>query len=306
MLAAGFEPHSAATAAAAPGRAATLAGRAEAHLPIDAHTVLPEKAETARMPSDRIESEVEARAQALLGYWLAASPDPTRARVLRITDVLFVEDDAALLAGVCGPASAPIWPEAAEIRLRRDADVWHVTVASKDAAPIVLARQADGSWREALAGDGGSTSKLRFVRAALPEIHQYAAQHPLPGLRAGRDSRIELVYIGAHDCSLCRQWESRHLGPNGRPVQSPLWSQIEFTPIRLATLRKPFAIDDAPARLHPVLYDLLAHGVPVRGVPSFLMLVDDQLRARTLGPEAFDSLLLPALRAAVREKLKLP
>jgi len=245
-----------------------------------------------------------AHAAALLGYWFAVSPDPARARVLRITDVLFVEDDAALLAGVYGPASAPIWPEAAEISLRRADSGWLVTVvASKDEAPIVLASGADGSLNGVLVDDGAGGTELRFVRAALPEIHEYAARQPLPGLRAGRDSRIEFVYIGAHDCSMCRQWEDIQLGPDGRLTRSPLWPQITFTAIRLPTLRKPFAIDDAPPRLHPVLHDMLARGVPVRGVPSFLLLVDGRLRAHALGPAAFNSLLLPTLGAAVREKL---
>lgn len=280
--------------------------------------------------SGQSEKAVAAYAASLLGYWFAVSPDPTRARVLRITDVLFVEDTTALLAGVYGPASAPFWPEASEINLRQSGRNWLLDVTAKDEPGLALASQADGSLRGALVGANGGKTKLRFLRASLPEIHAYAAQQPLPALRAGRDSRIELVYIGAHDCSMCRQWEDIHLGLHqgkpgrggrveqvdthpeeqedthlvgkGRLTGSPLWSQIDFTAVRLASLRKPFAIDDAPRRLHPVLNDMLAHGVRVRGVPSFLLLVDGHLRAHALGPAAFDSLLLPALRAAVREK----
>jgi hypothetical protein len=257
---------------------------------------------TASAALARAEEALEARANALIGYWLAPAKDATRARVLRITNVIFVEPRAAVLAGLYGAASSPVWPEAKNITARLEGGQVVLDIVSADDARIALATRAGGMLHGAIPQPGGSPAATRFSRVSLSEVHRYAAENPLPEARAGRGARIELVYVGAEDCSLCRRWESAYLG-RGKLGGSPDWEHLRFTEVKLATLKNAFRIEDAPARLQPVFQEMAASGVRIHGVPSFVLLVNDALRAHALGPAAFETLVHPALRAAVREKL---
>ena len=73
--------------------------------------------------------------------------------------------------------------------------------------------------------------------------------------------------------------------------------------MKLATLTAEFRREDVPERLRPRFDALLAAGLQVQGVPSFVLFVDDAFRAHGLGLDAFDSFVLLALRSAVREKI---
>jgi hypothetical protein len=143
---------------------------------------------------------------------------------------------------------------------------------------------------------------MRFSRVSLPEIHRFVAENPLPQARARRGSKIELVYIGADDCSLCRAWEAAYLG-QGKLEGSAEWKRLHFTTVKLATLSTAFRVEHAPQQLQPVFSEMLDNGIRVQGVPSFVLLIDGKLRTHALGPAAFDTLVHAALRAAVREKL---
>jgi hypothetical protein len=244
----------------------------------------------------------EERVEALRGHWLAASKDATRARVLRITSVLLTESRFAVLAGYFGTASAPIWPEARDITARSEGRRIALEVESADGSRIALVSGAHGELRGATDWAGGDAPALRFWRVSLPEIHRFAAENPLPETRARRCSKIELLYIGADDCSLCRAWEAAYLG-RGKLAGSAEWKHLRFTTVKLATLSTAFRVEHAPQRLRPVFGEMLDSGVRVHGVPSFVLLVDGGLRVHALGPAAFDTLVHPALRAAVREKL---
>jgi hypothetical protein len=67
-------------------------------------------------------------------------------------------------------------------------------------------------------------------------------------------------------------------------------------------LKAVFRVEDAPERLQPVFHAMMADGTRVQGVPTFVLLVNDTLRAHALGSAAFETLIDAALRAAVREK----
>lgn len=242
------------------------------------------------------------RIEALRGYWLTASKDATGARVLRITNVLLAEPKFAVLAGYFGTASSTMWPEAREITARPQGQRIALEIVSADGSRIALVTGAPGELLGAAERPGGGAPAVRFSRVSLPEIHRFAAENPLPQVRARRGSKIELVYIGADDCSLCHAWEAAYLG-QGKLEGSAEWKHLHFSKVKLATLSIAFRVEHAPQRLQPVFSEMLDNGIRVQGVPSFVLLIDGKLRAHALGPAAFDTLVHAALRAAVREKL---
>lgn len=247
------------------------------------------------------EKTFEERVNTLVGYWLAQSKDATQARVLRVTNVIFADTKSAVLAGYYGIASAS-WPEAKDLTARLEGKRIALDIVSADNARITLTTGADGRLRGATVWPDGTAPAMRFSRVSLPEIHRFVAENPLPQARARRGSKIELVYIGADDCSLCRAWEAAYLG-QGKLEGSAEWKHLHFTKVKLATLSTAFRVEHAPQRLQPVFSEMLNGGVRIQGIPSFVLLIDDRLRAHALGLVAFDTLMHVTLRAAVREKL---
>lgn len=240
------------------------------------------------------ETGLERRAETLLGYWFAPAKDAAAARVLRITNVVLADDTLADLAGQYGPPAAPAWPEARELTARLHAGRLLLDVVAADGARLALAEAPGEVLR---ARDGKSP---RFARSSLEEVQRFVATRPAPEARARRDSVIELVYIGADDCSLCRAWEARQLRALSGSAD---WRHVRFSEVKLPTLREPFAREHLPERLLPPFDALMSEGLRVQGVPAFVLLVNGSLRAHALGPAAYESFVLPALRAAVREKL---
>ncbi len=248
----------------------------------------------------RAGSAFEERVNALTGYWLAPSQHATQARVLRITNVIFAEPGAVVLAGFYGPPAA-LLAEAKDITARPEGAAIALDIVAADGTRSTLVTTADDRIRGAAKLPSGAASTLHFARASLPEVHRFIAENPLPAVRAGRRAAIELVYIGADDCSMCRGWEAAFLGP-GRLETSPEWRHLRFTKVMLASLRTAFQVENAPERLRPAFNGMLADGLRIQGVPSFVLLVNGSLRAHALGTSAFDTLVHAALRAAVREK----
>ncbi len=250
--------------------------------------------------SARAGNAFEERVGALTGYWLAHSANASQARVLRITNVIFAEPESVVLAGFYGPPAANL-AEARDITARPEGAGIALDIVAADGARTTLVISAGYRMRATVKHPSGKGSALRFVRAALPEVHRFIAENPQPSARAGRRAAIELVYIGADDCTLCRGWEAAQLG-RGRLESSAEWQHLRFTKVKLATLRAAFRVEDAPERLRPAFNDMIAEGLQIHGVPSFVLLVNGTLRAHALGTASYDTLVQAALRAAVREK----
>ncbi len=245
--------------------------------------------------------DFEARLKTLSGYWLAQSEAAPQARVLRITNVILADADSAVLAGLYGPP-APVLPEARDITARLEGGRIMLDIVSADGAAVSLSHAAAGRLQGTQRHRDGTVSQLRFSAASLAQFHRFVAENPQPEARAGRGARIELVYVGADDCSQCRAWEAGHLGPRGKLESSAEWQRLRFTVVKLATLKAAFRVEDAPERLRPLFHAMMADGPRIQGVPSFVLLVNGALRAHALGSAAFATLIEPALRAAVREK----
>ena len=96
-----------------------------------------------------------------------------------------------------------------------------------------------------------------------------------PGtVRAG--SRIELVYIGARECPYCALWTRRD-----KPalLASPMFKRLTFIEIEPRRIRDAYNPRHWPARLVPILQQLLIKD----GTPRFLILKDGVLHANSLG-----------------------
>lgn len=237
-------------------------------------------------------------AAALAGYWFAPARGPEPARTLRITHAIFADADGAVLAGHYGN-SAAVLPPAREIVTRREGGRLALEVTSWDGKRIALAAAPDGTLRAASAG---GRPELRFARSAFEAIQRQVADNPPRAARAGARAEIELVYVGALDCSQCRAWEDRYLA-KGELKGTPEWRHLRFTEIKRAALAEPPRLEDAPPRLRPRFEELAAQGVPLQYVPTFVLYVNGALRAHAVGNAAFESFAHAALRAAVREKL---
>jgi len=245
--------------------------------------------------------DFEARLGALSGYWLAQPDTASQARVLRITNVILAEPDSVVLAGLYGPP-APVLPEARDITARLEGGRIMLDIVAADGAVVSLSHTAAGRLQGTQKHRDGTVSQLSFSAASLAQFHRFVAENPRPQARAGHGARIELVYIGADDCAMCRAWEAGHLGPRGKLESWAEWQRLRFTVVKLATLKAAFRVEDVPERLRPVFQAMIADGPRIQGVPAFVLLVNDALRAHALGPAAFATLIDPALRAAVREQ----
>lgn len=242
--------------------------------------------------------DLEKRIEPLLGYWVAASRSAGAARVLRIIHVIFSEPHTALLAGFYGPP-APILPEARSITARLEDERVVLEVSAPDGESVRLAAVGVDGLESAARG---AAQALRFSRVSLAEFQRFIAENPQPTARARRGSVIELVYVGADDCSLCKRWEAEYLA-HGRLRRSREWRHIRFTEVKLPTLSARFRVEDVPERLRGRFREMMDGGLRIQGVPSFVLLVNGALRAHALGPVEFDGFVHVALRAAVREKL---
>lgn len=244
------------------------------------------------------QSRVDEDAAALAGYWFAPARESEHARTLRITHAIYADADGAVLAGHYGN-SAAVLPPAREIVTRREGQRLALEVTAQDGKRIALASAPDGTLRAAATG---GRPELRFARSTLEAIQRHVADNPARGARAGARSEIELVYFGALDCSQCRAWEDRYLAKRGLKG-TPEWPHLRFTELKRATLAEPPRLEDAPPRLRPRFEELIAQGVPLQYVPTFVLYVEGALRAHAVGSAAFESFAHAALRAAVREKL---
>lgn len=95
------------------------------------------------------------------------------------------------------------------------------------------------------------------------------------GARAG-NGNIQLVYIGARECSWCTRW-MRDEKP--RLLASPLFRRLSYVEIEPRRIRDAYDARYWPAHLVPILQAL-----PLKdGTPRFLILRDGTLYANHLG-----------------------
>ena len=110
-----------------------------------------------------------------------------------------------------------------------------------------------------------------------------------------QDSRLQMFYLSAPDCSYCRQWESR------ARVELLSWSAgkaLGIVEIRGETLRLPITAQHYPPEYRWV-YEQIG---PSRGVPRFLLAVDGRVVLSAFGTARYDEVFLPALKGVVARR----
>ena len=129
------------------------------------------------------------------------------------------------------------------------------------------------------------------------------AENPAPAVRAKRDSTIELLYVAAADCGYCRRWEANYL-QGGKPNPSLDWMDVRFSMVDIGTFRARFGVEDAPSHLRPGMAKAMnaAGQSSLRGTPWFALFVNGEVRCHAFGITAFETLIQPAMRGALREK----
>jgi hypothetical protein len=146
-------------------------------------------------------------------------------------------------------------------------------------------------------------AKLEFENVLRREVFEVRAKNPPAKMRAKASSVVRLVYLSADDCSDCRKWERDHL-QDGRLTNMPEFRQIEFVTANRNSHKSRLRKGDLPdsvAHLFDKFEAEKGYARILTTVPSFALLVDDQVRMWTTGT-FLDSPIYPVLRAAVHEK----
>jgi hypothetical protein len=101
--------------------------------------------------------------------------------------------------------------------------------------------------------------------------------------------RVEMLYLGTHDCPYCRRWEAQSRPPL---LASAEGRAITYVEVRGETLRKPIVREHYPAD-YAWAFD---HIGPSRGVPRWAVFVNGKLVLNALGLTAYERDVLPILK----------
>jgi hypothetical protein len=133
--------------------------------------------------------------------------------------------------------------------------------------------------REALKPRG---TRLRRALLALALLGFLPAAQAAP-------LRVEMLYLGTHDCPYCVRWEAR-----SRPslLASVEGRSITYVEVRGETLRKPITQEHYP-RDYAWAFEQIG---PSRGVPRWAVFVNGKLVLNAVGLTAYDRDVLPILK----------
>lgn len=150
---------------------------------------------------------------------------------------------------------------------------------------------------------GAAPANVVFEKVSQRAIAELRAQHPPSKMRAKPSSVIKLVYLDAADCYECRNWERDHI-QSGVLANMPEYKHVDFITAQRRTRKSPLTKGDLPesvAHLYSRFEGSKSYALALTRVPTFLLLVDDEIRVWKVGP-FLDAPIYPVLRAAVREK----
>ena len=243
-----------------------------------------------------IGSAALAQEAGLQGYWISKVDHDAGAVVLRFAEA---PGSASKVSAEFKPARASRWESADGFGTPQR----RLELKRADGGSISLQLDPAGRLVGSVTSGGGASYPVAFTRTLLPDIHQWVAENPPPAVRARKHSTIEVLYIAAADCGWCRRWEAKYLEQQ-KPVQSLGWGGVRFSMVDIGTFRAYFGAADAPPHLRSAVAKALeSEGAPlVRGTPWFALFVNGELRAHAFGINAFETLLQPSVKAALRER----
>jgi hypothetical protein len=242
---------------------------------------------------------LQERIDRLAGYWISGVNHDAGAVVLRFVRTA----QSAKLTASFRPARAWRWETAEGIAALRNSDTVRIELRRAEGGRISLELDPADRLRGDVTGGGGPTYSVAFVRTTLPDIHQWVAEHPRPAARGRKHSTIELLYVSAADCGHCRRWEAKYLDQQ-KPRQALGWDEVRFSVADIGTFRAHFGAADVPLHLRPAMVKILDSErlSSLRGTPWYALFVNGELRCHALGTNAFETLIQPAIRAALRER----
>jgi hypothetical protein len=104
--------------------------------------------------------------------------------------------------------------------------------------------------------------------------------------------RVEMLYLGTHDCPYCRRWEAQSRPPLLASVEG---RAITYVEVRGETLRKPITQEHYP-RDYAWAFEQIGL---TRGVPRWAVFVNGKLVLNALGLTAYERDVLPMLKELV-------
>lgn len=145
--------------------------------------------------------------------------------------------------------------------------------------------------------DPEELQSLRLASQANRRVTEATSVH--------KDSKISLVYIGAADCPACRGYEAEFFGRMKKMAQIfPEFSTIQYVKVSLGSYKGTLSAGVFPPELE-WLAGVGPTGKPVlrkRGTPFFAAVVDQKVIAQGHGVGALETLVAPAVKAAMSER----
>ena len=232
----------------------------------------------------------------LQGYWISKVDGDAGAVLLRFAEA---PDAASKISAAFRPARGSRWETADGFATTQN----RLELKRQDGGSISLQLDPGGRLNGKVTSGNGASYPVAFTRTILPDIHQWIAQNPAPAARARKGSTIEVLYVAAADCGWCRRWEAKYLEQQ-KPRPSLGWNEVRFSMVDIGTFRAYFGAADAPAHLRSAMAKTLdSDGSSLlRGTPWFALFVNGELRCQAYGINAFETLIQPAIGAALRER----
>jgi len=151
--------------------------------------------------------------------------------------------------------------------------------------------------------ESAAPAELVFDKVQRREVYEARAKYPPAKMRAKASSVIRLLYLSAEDCADCRKWERDHI-KGKRLTGMPEYQHVDFVTAKRFAAKDRLKKGDLPDKLAYLFdkFEASKGSAPILvNVPTFVLLVDDEIRVWSTGP-FLDSPIYPVLRAAAREK----
>jgi hypothetical protein len=250
-------------------------------------------------------------AWALEGGWLVSVGTGERDRVLQLSGVKLHGRQvqvAKALYGYIDGKSKPVEGWQAEV-IEDAIRVRFITSAESEVEVEIRPQEAAALGQMKTAK--GKIYPVRLTHLTASELADMRETRRgveiMKGMRFTRDTRIELLYVGARDCPSCAGYEVEYFGrKNLMAERLPEFPQITYTRTYLGSFRTT-GIDYAlPAHLAPLArkgFNGEAPALRYRGTPFFVLLIDGRIVTQVHGLSSFDAIVIPQARQAVAARL---
>jgi len=133
-------------------------------------------------------------------------------------------------------------------------------------------------------------SALYGIVGTVAVIAAAIAAHQVPGPHR---PQVTLLYVGAEDCAPCREWQQHE---KVAFITSGEFARLRYREIKSPTLFNLLKDENWPEELRGYR-DLVK---PDAGVPLWLVIADEQVIQRGMGPSQWRSEVLPKLIKLLR------